>query len=212
MHLYIELAVRRRQLNCMINFSFLGHVIRLGSMFSRRIAGSINYWFHSMFRFFVVGLFAVPTIAMANVVWPALYLVGGFYTWWVIAIGLAIEFIAIQRLFALNPSRAALVDVTANAVSALLGVVLIPLAGIIYEFFPGSLVNWAFSWGTFNPIAWVATVLLGAAVNLFVEGQVMKRIFSITLSKRTQLVLYVTNLITVTMALYPMSQNMRNGA
>lgn len=165
-----------------------------------------------MRRTLAVLLLAVPTLAMANMVWPALYLTGGLYTWWVIAIGLAIEFIAIRRLFMLSPSKAALVDISANAVSALLGVVLIPLSGVIYELFPGLLINWAFSWGTFNPVAWLATVLLAAAVNLFVEGQVMKRIFRLTLSRRTKLVLYATNLATVTLALYPMSRSMRNGA
>jgi hypothetical protein len=165
-----------------------------------------------MHRTFAFVLLVVPTLAMANMVWPALYLTRGFYVWWVIAAGLAIEFFAVQRLFSLSPARAALVDVSANAISALFGIVLIPLSGFLYELLPGLLVNWAFSWGTFNPVAWVATVLLAAAVNLVVEGLAMRWIFKLTLSRRAKLVLYATNLVTVALAIYPMSQGLRDGA
>ncbi|MFT7724525.1 MAG: hypothetical protein QM788_17120 [Roseateles sp.] len=165
-----------------------------------------------MHRAFTLILLILPTAAIANMVWPALYLVSGLYVWWVIVAGIAIEFIAIQRLFSLRPGRALLVDVSANAASAALGFILIPLAGLLYEIFPGLLVNWAFSWGTFNPVAWVATVLLAAGINVAVEGLVMKLAFKLPLARQTKLVLYATNLATVALAIYPMSQRLRNGA
>ena len=67
--------------------------------------------------------------------------------------------------------------VSANAVSAVAGIILIPLAGVAWELFPGSAINWAFSWGTFNPITWGATFVLGCLVNGLLEGAVYKKWF-----------------------------------
>ncbi len=157
-------------------------------------------------------LLATPKIALANIVWPALYLSSAFYTWWVIAIGVLVEYIAIQRLFKLSLLRTALVDLTANSISALLGLALIPLSGIAYEIFPGSLINWAFNWGTFNPISWASAIPLAASVNLLVEGLSMKLLFGLTLTKRARSILFATNLITVGLAVYPLSRAWGNGA
>lgn len=161
-----------------------------------------------MNRFAFLALLSLPALAHANVVWPAAILTQGFYTWWVIAAGLVIEWMAIQRLFGLSVGRAAFVDLVANAASALLGVLLIPIAGFAYELFPGSLINWALSWGTFNPVAWLATVLLAALVNLVVEATIMKREFKLPLTRRTKWILYATNLVTVSLAIVAMPERM----
>jgi hypothetical protein len=152
-----------------------------------------------------------PALAYADVVWPALYLTGGIYTWWVIAAGLLIELIAIKWLFKVNWGQSAGIDIAANAASALLGIVLIPLSGLAYEIFPGTVVNYVFSWGTFNPVAWVATVILAATINLAIEWFVMKKAFKLTLYNRARAVLFAANLATVALAIYPMSQNIKNG-
>lgn len=153
-----------------------------------------------------------PALAFADMVWPALYITGGIYTWWVIAAGLVIELLVIQRLFNVNWRLATGIDVAANAASTILGIVLIPLSGLVYELFPGSVVNYVFSWGTFNPVAWVATVVLATAINLAIEGFVMKRYFKLPVDGQAKLALFTTNLVTVGLAIYPMSQNIRHGA
>jgi len=73
--------------------------------------------------------------------------------------------------------KAAIAAVSANAVSSIAGIILIPLAIIAWELFPGSVINWAFSWGTFNPVIWAATFFLGCSVNGILEGAVYKKWF-----------------------------------
>ncbi len=120
----------------------------------------------------------LPTIAYANVVWPALYLEMRLFSWWAIGIGLSIEFFFIKYFFSLSQKKAAIATLSANAVSSIAGIILIPLAGIAWELFPGSVINWSFGWGTFNPLTWVATFFLGCLVNAVLEGVVYKKWFA----------------------------------
>jgi hypothetical protein len=99
-----------------------------------------------------------------------------------------------------------------NAISAVLGIVLVPLAGIAYEFLPGLLINWLFSWGTFNPVAWVATFLLAAVINATVEGTVLSKGFAISLNRTHKLWLVALNFATVALAVWPALQAFRSDA
>lgn len=135
-----------------------------------------------MRKVFVLGLLLlVPPTAYANLVWPALYLEARLFSWWAISVGLAVEYLFVRRLFAMSPRRAALADLSANAFSAVAGVVLIPLAGIAWELILGSLYMWVLDWGTFNPITWGATFLLACFINALVEGLVYKNAFKVEL-------------------------------
>jgi len=126
----------------------------------------------------VVLLFALlPATALANVVWPALYLETRLFSWWAIGIGLLVEFFFLRWLFGLSYKQAALADLSANAVSAVTGLVLIPVAGFLWELFPGSLINWVFDWGTFNPVTWLGTFLLACVVNALLEAIVYRTWF-----------------------------------
>ena len=119
----------------------------------------------------------LPTAAYANVVWPALYLETRLFSWWAISIGLLVEFLFVKWIFTLPIKKASIATISANAVSAIAGIILIPLAGIAWELFPGSLINKVFSWGTFNPITWGATFFLGCLVNGLLEGAVYRKWF-----------------------------------
>jgi hypothetical protein len=93
-----------------------------------------------------------PTLAMADVVWPALFLEIRLLSWWAIASGLLAEYLFVRWLFSLSIKRAVIATVSANAASTVLGILLIPLAGIAWEIFPGSVYMGILKWGTFNPI------------------------------------------------------------
>lgn len=128
-----------------------------------------------------VGLLAVPAIAYANMVWPALYLEIRLFSWWAIAVGLVIEFFFVRQLFALPAKRAAIATFSANAASAVAGILLIPLGGIVWELFPGSVYMWALDWGTFNPITWVGTFFIACVINAVLEGLVYRFAFKLDL-------------------------------
>jgi hypothetical protein len=138
--------------------------------------------------------------ATADMVWPALYLETRIFTWWTIGVGLLVEFFFVRRLFDLNVRKAAIATATANAVSAVLGVPLIPIAGIIWELFPGSLYMGPLNWGTFNPITWGATFLLACFVTSVIEALVYKHGFKYRVSRRTFGWLILANSISVGVA------------
>ena len=138
---------------------------------------------------------------LADVVWPSLLLEGRLSTVAAIVIGLFVELIALRGFFGLHWRRAAVVDVAMNAASTLLGLVLIPLSGFLWEIFPGSLIYKIFNWGTFNPVTWTASVLLAALVNTAVESQVIRYGFKIKVTKARFWILFVANLVSVGFAI-----------
>ncbi|HUO06062.1 MAG TPA: hypothetical protein VMU16_12770 [Candidatus Binataceae bacterium] len=119
---------------------------------------------------------------------------------WPIAIGLAIEFFFYWKIYEITPGKALIADIVANAISAGLGIVLIPLAGILWEFSVGRIVASAIHWGTFNPVTWVATVLLSATINAAVEGYSLKLIFKYPFNRRIFGWLSVANFFSVAVA------------
>lgn len=130
-------------------------------------------------RILLAVLLAAPVAAHANLVWPALYLEVRLFSWWAISAGLLIEYLFVRRLFGLSPKRAVIADATANALSALAGLLLIPAAGVVWEIFPGSMYMHAIGWGTFNPATWAGTFMLACVINAVVEGLVYRKVFKL---------------------------------
>lgn len=130
-------------------------------------------------RFIIWMLLVLPAVACANVVWPALYLETRLFSWWAISVGLVIEYLFVRKLFSVKPSLAITATGAANAASAIIGLILIPLAGIAWEIFPGIVFYKVFNLGTFNSITWCATFGLACAVNVALEGVVYKKYFSL---------------------------------
>src|SRR4029078_4473643 len=102
---------------------------------------------------------------IADVVWPALFLEMRLLAWWAIAAGLIVELFFVRWLTAFGWGKSIVADIAMNAASSLLGVVLIPLAGVAWEFFPGVLIYKFLKIGTFNPGTWAATFLMAVFIN-----------------------------------------------
>jgi len=110
---------------------------------------------------------------IADLIWPALFLEQRLFSFWPIVLGLVVEFFFVRHLTNLSLWRCLLADVTMNAVSALLGAVFIPLAGIAWEIFPGLILSQVFHLGTFNPGTWAATFLFSVLVSAVLESLVL---------------------------------------
>jgi len=122
-------------------------------------------------------------------------------TWWAILAGLIVEYFFVRRITDLSFSRAAWADVAMNAASALLGVVLIPIAGLIWEIFPGIVLYKVFNIGTFNPGAWAATILMAAGLNTFIERFALRRFFKQPVAgRRAFWLLFLANAIGISLA------------
>lgn len=114
---------------------------------------------------------------LADMVWPAAFLESRLLSAWVISAGLFIEYFFVWRVTQMGAWRAILADIAMNAASTLLGIILIPLAGIVWEIFPGLLLYKLFDLGTFNPGTWAATFLLAVLTNSGLELLVLRLCF-----------------------------------
>ncbi len=143
-----------------------------------------------------------PTKAHANMVWPALYLEIRLCSWWAVLVGLLVEYLFVRWLFKLPPLRALWADILANTFSTIVGILLIPLAGIVWELFPGSLYMWIFNWGTFNPLTWLGTILIASFINTLLERLVYKKIFHLNIGFKQKEFrwLFIANFLTVVIA------------
>jgi hypothetical protein len=138
---------------------------------------------------------------IADVVWPALLLEGRILTWWAILAGLIIEYFFVRLITNLPLWKAALADIAMNAISTIPGILLIPLLGIAWEILPGLLMYNAFHIGTFNPGTWIATTLLAALLNTFIERFALRKIFrQPVLGKRNFALLFLGNTLSIAIA------------
>jgi len=119
----------------------------------------------------------------ADFVWAALFLEGRLLAIPIILAGLIIEYFFVRHLTGFSVKRSIVADVTMNAVSLLLGILLIPLAGLAWEFSAGALLYEQFKIGSFGYVAWTATFILAVLINTTIEYFVLRRIFKLEKSK-----------------------------
>jgi hypothetical protein len=139
-------------------------------------------------------------MALANVVWPALAVGGRLLTVPAIAVGLALEISALHYFLRIPWRRSLIAGLTMNVASTVLGIVLVPLSGIAWEFFPGSILYKIFSVGTFNPGTWAATFVLAALTNALVEAAVLRFAFHFDFTRRLFGILAAANCASVAAA------------
>ena len=71
-----------------------------------------------------------------------------------------------------------------NGISAAIGIIGIPLSGMIWEFIAMVTIMPLFHWGTFNPVTWAASCVLAALLNTVVEVGSLRLIFKVRWTKR----------------------------
>ena len=139
------------------------------------------------------------TVASADVIWPSAILEGRLLTWWAILLGLVVEGFVLYRWFKLSAKAAVFADVAMNAASTLVGCFAIPWAGIGYEYGIARYL-YRFGLGTFNPLAWLITVVGAAAINSVIELAVLKIGWKIKYSRSNFGRLLIANVVSVAVA------------
>ena len=81
----------------------------------------------------LISFLFIPICASANMVWPSLYIAAGMRSWYVILIGLVAEIIFVKCFLKQSYLKSVLIAFVMNLVSTVLGVVAIPLSGVIGE-------------------------------------------------------------------------------
>lgn len=119
-----------------------------------------------------ISFLLIPVSVSANMVWPSLYIAEGMRSWYVILIGIIIEIMFVKYFLKELYFKSILITFVMNLVSTILGVVAIPLSGIICEF-----LMIPFGTGTFHPTHWIMSYIFAIVSNVFVEGLTIKFIF-----------------------------------
>jgi hypothetical protein len=138
---------------------------------------------------------------LADVVWPALAIMARSYTWWGIASGLVVEYLALRWIGSVNWKKAVLAVITVNAATSLIGYVAIPLLTFAWEFVLSYTVYQVVRVGTFNPFGWISTVIVIGAITGFPEYLLLTKAFKIQFRvKRAWLWWWIANSLSVLIA------------
>lgn len=137
----------------------------------------------------------IPLASNANLVWPSIYIVEHYYVWYVIVAALIIETFAAHIFLKTNWRKSIVTTFIINLISAILGLLLIPVSGIIVE-----VLTIPFGGGTFDVLHWILDYICMVFVNTCVEGLALKWIFKYPF-KQNFLWLFGANLISVIISL-----------
>ena len=137
---------------------------------------------------------------LGDVVWPSLFVAYYYYASFAILLGFLVEWVVFHHWLGFAWKRAFFAALVANALSAALGVVLIPLSGLGWEFTIGLLMRRIGEIGTFNPVTWIASWLLAVLVNTLVEIVPLVWAFKVKWSWRLFTVVLLANFASVAFA------------
>jgi hypothetical protein len=142
-----------------------------------------------------LALVLLPNAAFANVIFPAC---DRLLAWRIIAATIEAGFVMLA--FRLPPVNALFASLAANAASAVVGVLILPYAGLYTEIAVNKAglttdVGWAFS-----PQDWAVAFLLGLAINLVIELAVYRFGYGLKLGTRQVALITAANVITAGMA------------
>ena len=144
---------------------------------------------------------------LSNMVWPALYVMGYVNIWWVVGISLLIEGLCLLFLIQERIWKIGLMAVSMNLISALVGIIGIPIVGLIWEVVALFTIYQFFEWGTFNPVSWIVSYILAALLNSVIEMMSLIFIFKMRWKAKIFWWLVFANGITVSIAYRVMQFN-----
>ncbi len=103
----------------------------------------------------------------ADIVWPSLYITSGMLSIKVILAGFLAELLFVKFFTELNWLKAFLTNFLMNFVSCILGVILIPISGILIELITpfGATFHWSH---------WLLSYLFVVLINTSIEGLIIK--------------------------------------
>jgi hypothetical protein len=145
-------------------------------------------------------VFLIPNIAVADVIWPG-FMLAYRMIFWALPAGIAIEVAIVKRWFQLNWGRAFWIVTISNIISTIIGALGAAFGGILWELSLGQVINKVLQWGTFNPITWLATLLIATCISYFAELLVLKKIFKLEFNRKRKWAFFVANLLSTLIAL-----------
>jgi hypothetical protein len=139
---------------------------------------------------------AAAAPALADVVWPGLYIEIRYLSGIPIAVGLLVEFLALRFGLKLTWERALFVDICMNAVSTIAGILLIPVGTLAGQY----VIEMIFPVRTFHPFSWVVTFVVADLITTAIEALVVRFGFRIKLGARGMWILLGANAASILVA------------
>ncbi|MFI5390387.1 MAG: hypothetical protein ACHQYQ_03415 [Bacteriovoracales bacterium] len=144
-------------------------------------------------------LILFPSIALANVVWPGLYLYDRMILWSA-PVGILIETFILKRIIKKGWAYTIWVTTVSNIISTIIGAIGAALGNLAFEFTIGIILYKFFAIGTFNPLSWASAIIFGALISTLIEIYALKWIFKIKLNTKQKYMYLGANLISTLIA------------
>ncbi|PJZ70888.1 hypothetical protein CH373_06385 [Leptospira perolatii] len=102
---------------------------------------------------------------LADVIWPALYVMHGYYTLWpLIIVTVVIEALILRHFIRLPVVKSFMISSVGNAISGVFGMQLLIFIPLLFHYIADP-----WTGGTFNTIGWIATFLLMFGTSVVIE-------------------------------------------
>ena len=148
--------------------------------------------------YLILTLLFIALPVKADIVWPSLYITKGMLSLKVIFLGLIIELFFVKYFTDINWKKALIITILMNLITAILGILLIPLSGLgaefVFEFVFHAYDK--FGIGTFHWSHWLVSYLLVIFINTLIESLLIKLSLKLNL-KKTFWWLFIANGISV---------------
>ena len=148
--------------------------------------------------FYLYLIFLSSPAVYADVIWPALYITKGMLSLKVIILGLIIETLFVKIFTKTDWKKSCLVSVLMNLITSLLGIILIPLFGLLSELVFDFVFHSydKFGIGTFHWSHWLVSYIMVIILNTLIEAFVIKKALKLNY-KNILWWLFIANAISV---------------
>jgi hypothetical protein len=137
---------------------------------------------------------------LSNLVWPALYILARYYTWWAIGFGLLVECLALRSLSKAPWKKSVTAVVIANLATAVIGYFVLPWATFAWEAALDLSVYQFIGVGTFNIFGWISSVVIMSGLTAFPELVIIRKCFMIPLRNKAWRWWWLANAVSVLLA------------
>ena len=140
-------------------------------------------------------------IILGDMVWPALFIMARYYSWWAILFGLIVEYLALRALTNEKVGRSIFLVLVANAVTAAIGYFVIPWITLLWELLVHTTIYPLLGiHATFNALGWVLNILVISAITAFPEWLIIRAVFKVKCKKMAWLGWWFANSLSVALA------------
>ena len=132
---------------------------------------------------------------------PALDVMLGLVEWYVIILGLVVQYWAIFKITGFGSGKAVVADLVLNAFSVIGGIALIPVLGMVWQIAFGILLEHLFGQSTFVVVTWIATFAFSVAANVALQWLALKSVYKLRIGKKEIWLLVCVHSATIAIAL-----------